>query len=125
VRVNPGDLLTPFESATVNGAVVPHGHLWQHRNVVLFVLPDKLDVARTSYLEKLDRRLHELKPPDTSLVIAHRIDGVPPNTIVITDRWGEVVHIAPLESDVSVWPAIDDIIEWVSFIRMKCPECPA
>lgn len=124
-RLRPGDLVSHFEGVTLEGRDVPHEELWQHRNVVLFVVPTELGTAASSYLTALEGRLSELKPSDTSLVLSrHAIDGVPMNTLVIADRWGEVVHLSQLGSDPTGWPSIDGVVEWVEFIRVKCPECP-
>jgi hypothetical protein len=69
--------------------------------------------------------LAELKPDDTSLVISdHAVNGVLLDSVVIADRWGEIVHIQGLSPDLAIWPSIDDVLEWVEFIRVKCPECP-
>jgi hypothetical protein len=123
--LQPGDLLTRFEGATVDGRELRYEQLWQHRNVMLFLVSAELARGASSRLAALEGRLSELKPPDTSLVISdHPIDGVPMNSVVIADRWAEVVYIAQLASDPGRWPSIDDLVEWVEFIRMKCPECP-
>ena len=77
--------------------------------------PAKLGTAPSSYLTGLQGRLADLKPSDTSLVLSHHaIDGVPMNSLVITDLSGEVVHITQLGSDPTGWPSIDDIVEWWS-----------
>jgi hypothetical protein len=43
----------------------------------------------------------------------HAINGVPMNSLVIADRWGEVVHTAQLASNPTDWPSIDEVVEWV------------
>ena len=123
-RFESGDLLKPFPSRTIGGAEVRYEQLWQHRNIVLFVVPAPLPPAATAYLDVLDSRLTALAP-DTSLVLSHHIiDGAPLGSLVIADRWGEVVHSAAIGLDSEIWPTIDDVVEWVQFVRMKCPECP-
>ena len=123
--MGPGDLIPRFDGAAVDGRDVPYEELWQHRNIVLFVLAGDLAARASAYLRALDFRLSELKPPDTSLVIVdHIMDGPPMNSVVIADRWAEIVHIEQLAADPRAWPSSDDILEWVEFIRVKCPECP-
>ena len=123
--LHPGDLLSHFEGQTIDGREVPYHELWQRRNLVLFVVSPELQVAASSYLMALECRLSELKPSDTSLIISHcAIYGAPMKRLVIADRWGEVAHAAELTSDPVGWPSIDDVVEWVEFVRMKCPECP-
>jgi hypothetical protein len=67
--LQPGDLITHFNGATVDGREVPYDRFWQHRNVVLFVLPAELSAPASPYLRALQGRLSELKPEDTSLVV--------------------------------------------------------
>jgi hypothetical protein len=94
-------------------------------NVVLFIVSADLISAASPYLSALESRLSELKPDDTSLVVVdHSIDGLPLNSVVIADRWGDIVHLERLASDQEAWPSITGILEWVEFIRVKCPECP-
>lgn len=120
-----GDLIPRFEGAASDGRPIEYDRVWQQRNVVLFALPAGRDAAASRYLTALERGLTELKPADTSLVVSNSpIAGLPPNTLAIADRWGEIAHIERLASDCSSWPSIDDILEWVEFVRMKCPECP-
>jgi hypothetical protein len=124
-RLRPGNLVSNFDGVTHDGREVPYEELWQRRNFVLFVVPAELGATASSYFSALERRLADLKPADTSLVLSHQpINGVGMNGLVIADRWSEVVHAADLASDPASWPSIDDIVEWVEFIRSKCEECP-
>jgi hypothetical protein len=123
--LHAGDLITHFESTTLDGRGVPYDQLWQHRNVVLFVLSSDLIAAASPYLSALEGRLAELKPADTSLVVsANVVADLPQRSVAISDRWGEVVYVEQLTADQKQWPGLDDILEWVEFIRIKCPECP-
>jgi hypothetical protein len=123
--MNPGDLLPHFEGATINGRETPYKELWQHRNLVLLVLPAEAVTRGMPYLRALENRLAELKPPDASLLISRRpIGDVETHSLVIADRWGEIVHLVRLTPDPAAWPSIDDIIAWMEFIGAKCPECP-
>jgi hypothetical protein len=122
-QLQAGDCLPAFTSETLDGREVPDTQLWQRRNVVLLVAPREVIATQSSYVASLDRRISELKPSDTSLVISHQpIAGVAMRSLVIADRWGEIVHLAHVPS--GNWPSIDDVIEWVEFIRAQCPECP-
>jgi hypothetical protein len=122
-QLRAGDFLPSFTSETLDGREVPDTQLWQRRNVVLLVAPQEAIATQSSYMTLLERRISELRPSDTSLVISHQpIAGVSLHSIVIADRWGEIVHLAHLPS--GTWPSIDDVVEWVEFIRAQCPECP-
>lgn len=123
--LGPGDLVPRFNGVTTDGRRLEYEALWQRRNVVLFALAADVRTAAAPYLRSLERRLSELTPPDTSLVLSDdSIAGLPPNHVVIADRWGEIAHTAPLGADLQTWPSSDDVLEWVEFVRMKCPECP-
>lgn len=123
--LRPGELIPHFEGLTSDGRRLEYEQLWQRRNLVLFVLPpNSHDVARR-YLGALEGRLAELRPDDTTLVLSDLgLARLPLGTLVIADRWGEIAHLQELASDVAAWPSIDDVLDWVEFIRMKCPECP-
>jgi hypothetical protein len=121
----PGDLISPFDGEAIDGHRLPYEEVWQRRNVVLFVLSPSARAEASAYLSDVDARLSQLRPNDTSLVISHQtIAGMPRDGLVITDRWGEIVHVRELTSRPQEWPSVDDIVEWVEFVRMKCPECP-
>ena len=122
--LRPGDVIPHFEGFTTDGRL-EYGQLWQRRNLVLFVLPLNLHNAARTYLGALDVRLSELRPDDTTLVHSDRaLERLPLGTLVIADRWGEIAHLQDLASDMAAWPSIDDVLDWVEFIQMKCPECP-
>src|SRR5919197_223068 len=117
--LHPGDLIPRVDGVTVDGRKVPYEQLWQRRNLVLFVLSADLRANASAYLIALHARLCDLKPSDTSLLISDQIiDTLPLNTVVITDRWGEIVHVEQLAQDQTMWPSSDDILEWVEFIRV-------
>lgn len=45
--------------------------------------------------------------------------------VVVADRWGEILHIASQSAaDLSRLPSVDELLSWVQFARMQCPECP-
>jgi hypothetical protein len=123
--LRPGDVIPHFEGLTTDGRRLEYAQLWQRRNLVLFVLLPNLHDAARSYLGALEGRLSELQPDDTTLVVSDRgLERLPLGTLVIADRWGEIAHLQELASDMAEWPSIDDVLEWVEFIQMKCPECP-
>jgi len=48
-----------------------------------------------------------------------------PPRVVIADRWGEIVHIAsPPHGQASQLPNVDEVLSWIRFVRIQCPECP-
>jgi hypothetical protein len=123
--LSPGDLIPTFEGETVDGHRLRYEEVWQRRNLVLFVLSATARAEASSYIADVQARLSPLRPDDTTLVISdHKINGVPLDTVVVADRWGEIAYIQDLASDPAEWPSVDEILEWVEFIRVRCPECP-
>lgn len=123
--LSPGDLIPTFEGETGDGRRLQYQEVWQRRNVVLLVLSATARAEASSYLTAVEARVSKLRPDDTTLVICdHRINGVPLGTVVVADRWGEIAYIQELTSHPAEWPSVDEILEWVEFIRVKCPECP-
>jgi hypothetical protein len=121
-----GALIPHFEVATVDGNRVKYADLWQRRNVVVLTLPDKLDDTTRRYAAELQTRLAELKPDDTTLiVVVGSVHSLPASSLIVADRWGEIAHIEELSPDIAAWPSAIEIVEWVEFVRSKCPECPA
>ena len=123
--MHPGELIAHFDGLTVDGRQLHYSQLWQHRNLVLFVLPPSLHDSARLYLRAVAARLSKLQPDDTTLVLSDRaLERLPLGTLVIADRWGEIAHLQELVSNIAAWPSVDEVLEWVEFIRMKCPECP-
>jgi hypothetical protein len=120
-----GDLIPHFDGMTIDGRRVRYQELWQHRNLVLFVLSKAVRAQANAYLTMLEGRISRLRPDDTTLVIRHdEINGVPWSAVIVADRWGEIAYLQQLTRNPVEWPPVDDIVEWVEFIRVKCPECP-
>jgi len=123
--LRPGDLISHFEGATIDGHRVRYEQLWQRRNLVLFVLSTAVRAEAQSYLTALEERVSTLQPDDTTLVVCDdRIEHLPRDSVVIADRWGEIAWLQEIASNPAEWPSVDEIVEWVEFIRIKCPECP-
>jgi hypothetical protein len=124
-HLTTGDLIPHFDVATVDGRRVRYADLWQDRNLVLMTLPHAAEEPQRVYISRLRAALSALVPDDTTLVVAIGIvQDLPSSSIVVADRWGEIVHVAPLAPDVSTWLPLDDVLEWVQYIRIQCPECP-
>jgi hypothetical protein len=123
--LSPGDLIPFFEGETIDGRRLRYEEVWQRRNVILFVLSATARAEASVYLSGVQARVSELRPDDTTLVVCDRkINGVPLDGVVVADRWGEIAYIRELTSHPGEWPSVNEILEWVEFIRVKCPECP-
>lgn len=123
--LQPGRLIPHFVVTTREGGEARYTDVWQRRNLVLFALPRSLNERARTYLLELQRRVAAATTDDT-IVIAGQpaAQSIPDSTLIICDRWGEIAHLEKLSGDVATWPSADEVLEWVQFIRMQCPECP-
>jgi hypothetical protein len=124
VLLEPGHLIPHFTITTLEGREARYADLWQRCNLVLFALPRSADNAARDHLLSLQERLSEVTPDDTAVLAGHLDPSMPKPTLLICDRWGEIAHLQELSEDVASWPSIHEILEWVQFIRVQCPECP-
>jgi hypothetical protein len=44
--------------------------------------------------------------------------------LLVADEWGEVYEAFPAGAE-HKWPSPDEVLEWVRFIAIQCPECEA
>lgn len=117
-----GDLLPHFAVRTVDGGTLAYSTIWQRRNLVLLLIgtdPEATNRARSA----VESRKCDFATADTEIVItADAIDGLPARGCVIADRWGEIVHMASV-GPTTTFPPVDELLEWVSYTQMRCPEC--
>ena len=115
-----GALLPHFVVRATDGCIVNYGEIWQQRNLAVIVLPD---TERAAWVDAYGAARREFAAAETELVItSDRIPGGPSCGVIVADRWGEVVHIEAY-ADPAALPAPGDLLEWVQFARMRCPEC--
>jgi len=115
-----GDQVPRFEVRTLQGDPFSYSTIWQRENLVLVTLPKDVELGRAS---ELASRTRDFAERETVLVITRdRIAGLPTPGAVVADRWGEIVHVAAAP-DVNGLPAASDLIEWIDYVRIRCPEC--
>lgn len=116
-----GDAVPHFTVTTVDGASFTYATVWQRSNLVLAVLPSRVDAAAVS--AELRKRAAELARADTACVVTHEpVAGVPAPGVLVADRWGEVVHVAAAPPD-GPGSAAADLLEWAEHVAHRCPEC--
>lgn len=116
-----GELLPHFTVNTLDGACFSYSTIWQQRNLVLLLVPSKDGYTR--YTSEIPGRRAEFDAARTTCVVtADPVDELPSPGIVIADRWGEIVHVATAGREGTL-PSVDELLEWVHFTEMKCPEC--
>jgi len=46
-------------------------------------------------------------------------------TALVADRWGEIVFLETASGGQTFhWPDVDELLSWVHFVEIQCPECP-
>ena len=115
-----GDAIPHFTVRTPGGEIVAYRDIWQQRNLVLILMApqspalggdaDRIAIAANEHADS------------AWIVTADAIEGLPQPGVVVADRWGEIVHVSSTSVDAGL-PDVDDLIEWLDFTRMRCPEC--
>ena len=119
-----GDQIPHFDVATLSGQHVRYSDLWQHNNLVL-VSVDARDPALQQYVRDLQAREAEFAAANTALVIStDSVAGLPVPEIVVADQWGEVIQAFEPSGPHAAMPSADELLEWIAFVRIQCPECP-
>jgi hypothetical protein len=115
-----------FEVTTVDGSRVRYRDIWQHRNLVLVIVAPDQRSAAVRYAQQLADRQRDFEDAETSVVVStDSVRGLTPPRVVIADRWGEILHTASAPGgDVSQLLSVDEVLSWVGFVRIQCPECP-
>jgi hypothetical protein len=115
-----------FDVTTLDGRRVRYEEIWQRRNLVLVIaLPHEREAAARYALE-LQAHRDELEQAETTVVVtADAVPGLPAPIVLVADRWGEILHREPVSSGQgSPFPDVDELLAWVHFARIRCPECP-
>jgi peroxiredoxin len=121
VMLRPGDQVPHVSFRTTDGHALRYADLWQHKNLILVSLP--ADSAFGTYAARLEHDLRSGLPADTSLVISHdALADLPAPAILVADKWGEI-HYAYTASTLAEMPVAESILEWLTYVRVQCPEC--
>jgi hypothetical protein len=122
VSLQRGDPVPHFVVATLDQRTVEYSTLWQRRNLVLVTLGEVCASART-YVSQLADAGAALQSHETECVITRDyIPGVASPNVMIADRWGEIAYVAG-GSNVADLPPVPEILEWVAYLQIRCPEC--
>lgn len=120
-RLHRGDTVPHVEVETVTGEKFNYTTIWQRKPLVLVALGTSS--ADESYGSDLSARAAEFSGRDTECVITRDdVGGLRTPGVLIADRWGEVVHVAEAASCAQL-PSCDELIEWIEYVRRRCPEC--
>jgi hypothetical protein len=98
-----------FEVTTFDGHRVRYREIWQHRALVLVVVRANEREDAASYALLLKARQGEFEDAEATVVVtADAVPGLSPRKVVIPRAIFQV----------------DELLAWVRFAQMQCPECP-
>ena len=118
-----GELIPHFDVTNLQGQPVAYSAIWQHRNLVLIALPASDADGTSDYVSQLTTHGLLSTGDDTAWVMTRDpVPGVAAPGVVVADRWGEIVHIAS-GATASDLPPAHELVEWVEYMRHRCPEC--
>jgi hypothetical protein len=104
----------------------PHGRfnyddIWQRRSLVLVVLSATAQDDR--YANALDARRTDFQALESVCVTTRNaIDGLPPASLLIADKWGEIVYVTTGRSPGEL-PPPEEVLDWLQWVAHRCPEC--
>lgn len=115
-----------FDVTTLEGRRVRYDEIWQRRNLVLVIISPQDREAGVRYAAQLRARRDAFDEGETTVVVtADAGPKLPARTVIVADRWGEILHLETASSGQSLqFPDVDELLSWVHFAQIQCPECP-
>ena len=115
-----------FDVTTLDGRHVQYDDIWQRRNLVLVLVTPQERDAGARYASQLEARRAEFEREETTVVVT--TDAVPQlaaPAALVADRWGEILYLETASGG-QTWhlPDVDELLSWVHFAEIQCPECP-
>lgn len=121
--IRRGGAVPHFTVSSVTGEAVSYSTIWQRQALVLVSLPADGPDAVDIYIRELTNRQPEFAALDAACVMTRDpVAGIPRPSVVVADRWGEVVEVAA-PARVDALPSAHEILAWVEHVRHRCPEC--
>jgi hypothetical protein len=121
----PGSSVPHVTFTETDGTTVAYADVWQRSQLLLVLLPPDAGPAWDAYMKTLDGMRPRFAALETTLVVS--ADGPEPfeaPIALVADRWGEVMHAAPLrEHGGVVTPDVALLLAWVEATLHRCPEC--
>jgi len=116
------DQLPMFTASIGDGTLVDYEDIWQRKNLLLVSLPidDPTAAAYATAMSLIEPRVPEYD--SAAIITTTQIEGMPSPGVVVADRWGEVYYVQAADR-ASELPAPDELLEWLRFVQIQCPEC--
>lgn len=117
-----GDRVPHFDVHDLSGQPIRYATIWQAKRLVLIALRPERSADEDAYLTRLGTLASSLDPQTALVITRDPVQGVDAPGVVIADEWGEIFY-ARSASDFDGLPDAQDLVDWVRFVRFKCPEC--
>jgi hypothetical protein len=116
-----GDHAPHFHVTTLDGRAVDYSAaIWQRRNLVLVIVPGEDSEMTKTYARQLSTSQFAA---DTECVMTKdHVEELPAPSVLIADRYGEIIF-ATNRTTVDALPSVEEILDWVEYLRRQCPEC--
>jgi hypothetical protein len=115
-----------FDVMTLDGRHVRYDDIWQRRNLVLVLVSPQNRDDGARYASQLQAHRDEFEREETTVVVT--TDPVPKlnaPAALVADRWGEILYLETAPGgQMSRFPDVDELLSWVHFAEIQCPECP-
>jgi hypothetical protein len=114
-----------FDVSAVDGRRLHYDEVWHRRNLVLVVFRANEREAAAQYASRLQARAEEFWLEESTVVVT--VDVVPSLSapiVVVADRWGEILFLDSPADPTWRAPDVDELLSWVHFAQIQCPECP-
>jgi hypothetical protein len=115
-----------FDVMALDGRRVQYDDIWQRRNLALLLVSPHERDGGARYASQLQARRDEFEREETTVVVT--TDAVPKllaPAALVADRWGEIVYLETASGGQTFrFPDVNELLSWVHFIEIQCPECP-
>lgn len=117
-----GDQVPHFEVRDLTGQPISYSTIWQRRNLVLVVLPQSDSDSTTRYTSELVEAAAMFGQNTTLVITRDAPPGLSAIAVVVADKWGEIIYVCA-KCPVPDLPSSRELLDWVSYLQTKCPEC--
>lgn len=115
-----GELVPHFTVTTVDGDVVSYETSWQRHHLVLIFTAGQAAVA---YVDDVSHAVQDFAALSAVFVVtAQPIGDLREPTLVVADRWGEIVLIERATT-ADALPGGTEVRRWLEHLEIRCPEC--
>jgi hypothetical protein len=115
-----------FDVTTLDGRRVQYDDIWQRRNLVLVLISPQEREDGARYASQLQARRDEFEREETTVVVtSDAVPKLPSPAALVADRWGEILYLESASGGESPrFPDVNELLSWVHFAEIQCPECP-